>query len=115
MASTTAAGRVDVEFSGRLRSTQTEITSIIIPIKGQNGGPTPQYQVKVYVEGSGASNVYTGSALLAETTGTRILVSLTDADLSAQPTGERRFFVVVEATLDSGEELRVGTPFVRQE
>lgn len=115
MDSTVAAGRVDVEWQGRLRATQTEITSISIPLRGQNGGPTPQYQVKVYVEGSGNTNVYTGSALTTETTGTRILVSLDNTDLSAQPTGEKRFYVVVEATLDAGEELRVGTPFVRQE
>ena len=115
MTSSVAAGRVDVEWQGRLRATQAEIKSIIIPIRGQSGGPTPEYQVKVYVEGSGAANVYTGSALIPEVTGTRILVSLTDGDLSAQPSGEKRFFVVVEASLDAGEELRVGTPFVRQE
>jgi len=113
--STVAAGRADVEWQGRLRLTQSKISSIIIPIRGQSGGPTPQYQVKVYVEGSGASNVYTGTSLLSETTGNRILVSLTDSDLSAQPVNERRFFIVVEATLDAGEELRVGTPFVVQE
>lgn len=115
MDSTVAAGRVNAEWQGRLRATQTQITQIIIPLRGQSGGPTPQYQIKVFVEGSGASNVYTGSALTPETTGNRIVVTLTDSDLSAQPTGEKRFFVVVEAHLDAGEELRVGTPFVRQE
>jgi len=115
MDSTVASGRVDVEWQGRLRGVQTKIASIVIPVKGQSGGPTPQYQIKVYVEGSGASNVYTGSALTPETTGVRSIVTLTDSDLSAQPTGEKRFFVVVEASLDAGEELRVGTPFVRQE
>jgi len=115
ISSTVAGGRVDVEWQGRLRGTQTKIASIKIPVKGQSGGPTPQYQVKVYVEGSGATNVYTASALTPEITGNRTLITLTDADLSAQPTGERRYFVVVEAHLDAGEELRVGTPFVRQE
>lgn len=112
--SSVAAGRADIEWQGRLRSTQTKVTSIIIPIRGQSGGPTPQYQVKVYAEGSGASPVFTG-VLTAETTGNRIVIALSDGDLSAQPTGERRFFVVVEVTCDAGEELRVGTPFVRQE
>jgi len=114
MTSSVSSGRIDVEWQGRLAASQTQISSIIIPIVGQSGGPTPEYQVKVYAEGSGATPVYTG-ALTAETTGSRQLVSLTDSDLSAQPTGEKRFFVVVEASLDSGEELRVGTPFVRQE
>ena len=114
ISSTVAAGRVDVEWQGRLRSTQTEITSILIPIKGQNGGPTPQYQVKIYAEGSGATPVFTGP-LTAETTGTTQLISLNDSDLSAQPVGGKKFFVVVEATVDIGEELRVGTPYVRQE
>jgi hypothetical protein len=114
MDSTVAAGRVDVEFQGRLRPTQSEITSIIIPIRGQSGGPTPQYQVKVYVEGMAGTPVYTGP-LTAETTGLRSLISLTDGDLTSQPTGEKRYFICVEATLDAGEELRVGNPFVRQE
>jgi len=115
MDSTVAAGRVDVEWQGRLRGVQSKIASIVVPVKGQSGGPTPQYQIKVYVEGSGATNVFIGSVLTPETTGVRSTVTLTDADLSAQPTGEGRFFVVVEASLDAGEELRVGTPFVRQE
>jgi hypothetical protein len=114
MGSTVAAGRVNAEWQGKLRTTQTKIKTISIPIKGQNGGPSPEYQVKVYVEGSGAVPVYTG-ALTAETTGLRSLISISEGDLSAQPTGEKRYFVVVEATLDPGEELRVGTPFVRQE
>jgi len=114
MTSTVAAGRIDVEYQGHLREVQTKIARIIIPIKGQSGGPTPEYQVKVYAEGSGIVPVYTGT-LTAETTGLRSLITLTDVNLSAQPSGERRFYVVIEATLDAGEELRVGTPFVRQE
>ena len=114
LASTSAVARIDAEWHGKLRTSQTKITSISIPVKGQNGGPTPQYQVKVYVEGSGATPIYTG-VLTPETTGVRSLITLSEGDLGAQPTGEKRYFVVVEATLDSGEELRVGSPFVRQE
>lgn len=114
MDSTVPFGRIDVEWQGRLRAAQSKITSIIIPIRGQSGGPTPQYQVKIYAEGSAGTPVYTGP-LTAETTGNRTLVTLTDVDLSAQPTGEKRYFVVVEAYLDNTEVLRVGTPFVRQE
>lgn len=115
MSSTVAAGRVDVEWQGRLRATQTKITSIKIPVRGQGGGPTPGYQIKVYVEGSGSTNVYSGSVLTPETTGARSVVTITEGDLTAQPIGEKRYFVVVEAYLDAGEELRVGTPFVKQE
>lgn len=111
--SSVAAGRANVEWQGRLRGSQTKVASIDIPVKGQNGGPTPEYQIKVYAEGT-VGAVYTGP-LVAETTGVRTLVSLTDGDLSAQPTGARRFSIVVEATLDAGEILRVGAPFVRQE
>lgn len=114
ISSTVASGRANVEWQGRIRSTQSKITSIEIPLKGQSGGPTPEYLIKVYAEGSGATPVYTGS-LTSEITGNRIVATITDADLNAQPSGEKRFFVVVEAHLDSGEELYVGTPFVRQE
>jgi hypothetical protein len=108
------AGRADFEWQGRLRPTQDTIKSIIIPIRGQSGGPTPQYQIFVYAEGMAGTPVYSGP-LTAETTGLRSVVTITEGDLTAQPTGEKRYFVVVEATLDAGEELRVGTPFVRQE
>jgi len=109
MTSTVAAGRVDAQFSGRLAVNQTTISSLKIPVKG-----TGEYQIKVFVEGSGASNVYTSSALTAAP-GARTLISLTDADLSSQPSGERRYHVVVEATLDASEVLRVGRPFTAQE
>jgi hypothetical protein len=114
VSSTTASGRADVEWQGRLGATQNIIASIVIPIKGQSGGPTPEYHIKIYVEGSGSSNVFSGSALTPETTGMRSVITIVDTDLTAQPTGEKKFFVVVEAHLDAGEELRVGTPFVRQ-
>ena len=114
MDSTIASGRVNAEWQGKLRSTQTKITSISIPIRGQNGGPTPEFLVKIFVEGSGAVPVYVGP-LTPETTGARVVFAVTEGDLSAQPTVDKRFFVVVEAYLDAGEELRVGTPFVRQE
>tara|TARA_R100001244_G_scaffold25113_2_gene25392 strand:+ start:58088 stop:59689 length:1602 start_codon:yes stop_codon:yes gene_type:complete len=115
VASTVASGRANIEWQGQLRSTQSKITSIKIPIKGSGPtGPTPEYLIKIYAEGSGATPVYTG-ILTPEATGSRIVITLTDTNLSSQPTGERRFFVVVEAHIDSGEELYVGTPFVRKE
>lgn len=111
MSSTTAAARIDVLYSGRLYSYQGTIEEITLALVGNAGA---QYQVKVYVEGSGASQVYTPSALTAAPL-TRTVITISAGDLSAQPTGEGRYFVVVEATLDAGEELRVGRPLAVQE
>lgn len=109
MSSDSASGRIDVAFSGRLGDGQSTISSIKIPLVGSVGA---QYQIKVFVEGSGSTNVYTSSALTAAPT-SRSLISLTNSDLSAQPTGEGRYHVVVEATLDASETLDVGRPFVK--
>ena len=112
MTSASAAARIDVLYSGRLASFQSQITQITFALVGNLAAA--QYQVKVYVEGSGATQVYTPSALTAAPV-TRTVITINSGDLSAQPTGEKRFFVVVEATLDAGEELRVGRPLAVQE
>ena len=75
----------------------------------------PVLSTRLLDTGSSIEFVRLSAPLTAETTGVRQLISLAAGDLSAQPIGEKKFFVVVEATLDSGEEMRVGTPFVRQE
>jgi hypothetical protein len=105
-----AADRIDVSFQGQFGLTQSQITSIKVPIKGTAGS---QYQLKVYAEGSGASAVYDSTLLVAPVS--RTVLALDDTDLSAQPTGEGRYHVVVEATLDAAEILRVGRPLVKQE
>lgn len=102
--------RVDVSFQGQFGLTQSQLTSIKVPIKGSAGS---QYQLKVFAEGSGASPVYDSTLLVAPTV--RTVLALDDTDLSAQPTGEGRYHIVVEATLDAAEELRVGRPLVKQE
>jgi len=78
------------------------------------GGETGDYQIKVYVEGQGNSNVYAPSAL-TPAPGVRTVATIADTDLNFQPGTEKRFFLVVEATLDVAETLRVGRPFVVQE
>jgi hypothetical protein len=106
-----AGSRINIEFQGRLMTAQSKLSQIKIPLMGNTGA---QYQIKVYVDGQGASNQYGASALTAAPT-SRTLITLTDADLSNDPSGEKRYFIVVEATLDVGEWLRVGYPFVKQE
>jgi hypothetical protein len=110
MNSTVAAGRIDAQYSGRLATNQTSITSLKIPIKGSAGA---QYQVKVYVEGQGATPVYDSTLTAAPTS--RTLLALTGGNLSNQPSGEKRYHVVVEATLDDTETLSIGRPFAVQE
>lgn len=109
MTGTVAGDRIDAEFPGRLSLAQSKITNIRVPIQG-----TGDFQIKVFVEGSGAANVYTTS-VLATAPGARTVTLITAAELSAQPTGELRYHVVVEATVDVGEVVRVGRPFVKQE
>jgi len=108
LTSVAAANQINAEFQGRLAPGQTTISSIKVPIKGTGAA---QYTLKVYVEGTG--QVYTSGITAAP--GVRTVLALTNLDLSAQPTGEKRYFIVVEATLDGAEALRVGLPFVKQE
>jgi hypothetical protein len=109
MTGTVASDRVDLTFQGALQANQTTLSSIKIPIKGDG-----QYQIKVYVDGSGSSNVYTASSLLTAPA-SRTVTTLTDSDLSAQPTGEKRYIIAIEATVDVGEIVRIGRPLVKQE
>lgn len=112
MWSDSASGRIDVAFQGRLRADQTTLSEFQIAIKGNLAAA--QYQVKLYVDGSGATQKLTPSALTAApTVWTKLTFS--SGDFAAQPTGDGRYFIVVEATLDTGEILYVGRPYVKQE
>jgi len=112
MSSDSAGGRIDVAFQGKLRADQTTLAEFQLAIKGNLA--TAQYQVKLYVDGSGATQKLTPSALtFAPTSRTKLIYSA--SDFSAQPTGDGRYFIVVEATLDTGEILYVGRPYVKQE
>jgi len=108
--STVGAGVLHAEYEGRLAQGQTEIASIKLNFRGVGG--SPQYILRVYAEGTG--QVY-ASALTAAP-GAAVEVVLTDLDLSAQPAAPQfRYFVVVEAAIDVGEQVLVSRPFVRQE
>lgn len=113
MTGTGSGDRIDVQYQGRLMSSQTQITKIEIPVKG-----TGEYQIKVFTEDNGATNQYAASALTAAP-GTRTLITILAAGLTNQPSlsglDEGRFHVVVEATLDNAEVLRVGRPYITQE
>ena len=111
MSSTAAAGIVHIAFPGRLSATQTDVEIVNFFVKGVNTG-TVNYGVKVYAEGSGAAPVFTQVASTPPAASTQL--TITGAMLSAQPTGTKRFFVVVESTLmENGESVSVGKPFVK--
>jgi len=100
------ASEIHVSYEGRVSPDDTQISSIDIPIKG-----TGQYNIKIYVEDATTSNPVFESGL-ASAPASRNVVNLTDANLSAQPGSEKRYFVVIEATLDPGEDVFVGLPYV---
>lgn len=108
--STTAGGRADIFYQGQLQESQSRIEEIKIPIKGE--GTSPQYQIKVFVEGQADTPVY--DSTLTAAPGSRTVLTISAGSLSAQPTGERRYHVLVEAYLDASETLYVGRPFVKQ-
>lgn len=99
--------RADVFYQGSLEASEKKITEIKLPIKGSS--TNAQYRVYVYAEGSGASAVYDSTLSAAAVTRT----VLTITSFSAQPTGEKRYHIKVEAHLDTGEVLYVGRPRVR--
>lgn len=102
------AGQQDTAFHGRLSANQTKITRVKVALRG-----TGDYQIRVYVEGSGAVPVYSSGVLAAP--GGLTEVMLTDLDLSGQPVGQKRYHVVVEAHVDPAESILFSRPFVRQE
>jgi len=112
MDSTTAAGRIDVAFPGRLQPGQTQIGQFRMNILGT--GASPSYRLLVYADGSGASAVYDSTVLAAPLTETELIVTA-GMFTGAQPTGQKRYHVVVEAHIDAGEAVNVSLPFVRQD
>lgn len=111
MTSTAASGRVDLAFQGRIPAEFTSISNISLGVKGT--GASPEYLIRVYVEGSGASAVYdptSGTPIAAP--GSLTTVSIGSGALSAQPTSALRFFVVVEAHIDASEAVFASNPYV---
>jgi hypothetical protein len=111
MASTQAAGRVDIAFQGKVPDGFTEIQEITYNLKGSGAGP--DYVTKVYEEGSGNTPIYdptSGTPIAAP--GTLGAFSITGGSLTTQPSGDAVFFVVIEAHIDAGETIFVSNPFV---
>ena len=111
MNSTAPGGHVDVAFAGRLAPTQGLIEQIAFNVKGVDTG-TVTYTVKVYCDGNGATPAFTQVA--STPPGALTSVAITGAVIVPQPTGAKRFFVVIEAdAMANGEEVSISKPFVR--
>jgi len=111
MNSTVSSGRLDVAFSGRLMSAQATVAQVKMNIMGV--GATPRHKLLIYAEGSGATAVYDSGLVPSPVAPTEYVI--TAAMMSAQPLVQKRFHVVVEAYIDSGEVVKCSLPFVRQE
>jgi hypothetical protein len=112
-ASGASGERADISWQGRIDTDQNEIVSIKVGIRGS--GTTPTYRLKVYVESAGPAwtTAYDSGSLAAPVTLTETTVLA--ADLSAQPSGSKRYHVVVECSVDITERVNVTFPYVKQE
>ena len=109
--STAAAGVVHTTFAGRLSPTQSAIDQVSVNFKGVDTG-TVTFELKIYAEGSGATPVFSSGPVTPPVPST--LLAITGSSLSAQPTGTKKFFVVIEAlAMENGEEVRFSKPFVQ--
>jgi hypothetical protein len=112
MLGTAPADRVDIAFQGRVPDGFSEIDELTVKIKGS--GASPEYVLRVYAEGSGATPVYdptSGTPIAAP--GTLGTVTIPASSLSAQPISGRVFHVVVEAYIDTGETVFSSLPYVK--
>ena len=113
--SSSASGRLDAVYRGRLGVSHSEISEIKIFVKAGASG-TPQFDVQIYVEGQGSSNQYTGtysSQGNVPGSGSATEITISSSDLSNQPSSSKRYFIFVRAYLDSGESMYVAPPFVK--
>jgi len=112
MASSSAAGRVDIAFQGKVPDGFTEINEISLNLYGTGGGP--DYVLKVFADGSGATPVYdptAGTPIAAP--GTIATLTVGSGSITTQPTGQARFFVVVEAHIDASEAIFASRPYIK--
>jgi hypothetical protein len=106
---TAGAGSIDIAYQGRLGSLTTSIKRISFFVKGTG---TASYTLEVHVEGTGL--VHTTGPVAPPAGASEII--RTDLDLSAQPTGSGRFFVIIKVVFSgAAEEVLVSRPFVRLE
>ena len=109
LSATAASSQINLEWMGRLASVQSTLVDFRVAVRGSAGS---QYQLLVYEEGSAGTPVYDSGLTVAPTSRSELVVP--GGSITPQPSGDKRYFIVVEAHLDAGEELRVGRPFVRQ-
>ena len=112
MASASAAARVDISFQGKVPDGFTTIEEITLNLFGT--GASAEYVLKVFVDGQGASPVYdptAGTPIAAP--GAISTIAVSSGSLASQPIGQARFFVVVEAFIDSGETIFASRPYVK--
>lgn len=110
--STSPGGEIHIVYEGRLNKSQSKIAEVSVPIKG-----TGSYKLKIYGEDTSTDNIIfengVSGPLTAPTARTVVLVA--EGDFSSMPRGEGRYYVVIEAFLEAGEDIYVGLPFVKQE
>lgn len=109
LSSTTAGiGEIDVAFSGRLASFQTQVMSVTIGALLNSGSPS--MTLKIYFEGQ-ASPVHTQ---VITPTGTYTEYTV-NTSVFTQPTGKKRYIVVGEGHFTAVSGFGVSAPFVRVE
>ena len=109
MEATVGAGSLDLAYQGRIGTLATSISRISFFLKGT---PAATYTLEIHAEGTGVVHTTGPSPVPASSTE----IIRTNLDLSAQPAGAGRFFVVVKAVFSgAAQNVLVSRPFVRME
>lgn len=106
-----ASDRMDMAFEGRVASNQTKVTDIGLTLKGVN---SPSHQLKFYKEGSGTA-FHVGTLTATPSSATDYTVNEAQFTNPPGPDAGKRYWVVVEGTMDASDELLVGIPYAKQE
>ena len=108
---------IDISWSGRLSEKQERIRKVRFNLVGDDAGnPTtpPTFVVKIYVEGAATANpVYESTVTSSPSTTTEFVIL--DSQIFTQPINQKRYHVVLECFLDSGQKIDCSRPFVTQE
>lgn len=102
-----------VAYQGRLPDGLI-LSGVRLNIKGDDASLTspPRYRLRVYMEGAASANPVFDSGELDAPDGISELVI--DASTLEQPTGQGRYFITVQALLDTDQILFVSRPFVTE-
>lgn len=104
---------LDIAYPGRLEDTQTALVEMTINIIGDDAGFTnpPRFRLMIYCEGAITANpVYDSGMMDAPDTLTEYIVDT----VTEQPTGQKRYHVVVSTELDTNQFVMCSRPFVKQ-